>query len=207
MKSRTGTVKRPRQYVQGARAEAAEETGRRIVEVFLACLMDAWFDEITLDDVAVKAGVTVQTVVRRFGGKEGLLAAALPMIGEQVRTTREAPSGDVDRIVDKLLLDYERTGDPVLRLLALEQRHLWLKKFMDHGRAQHRDWVAAAFAGTLERLQGQQRRRMEDALVILTDAYTWKLLRRDMGRSVAESAEILTAMIKRVISGSEQPTA
>ena len=46
-----------------------------------------------------------------------------------------------------------------------------------------------------------------DALVILTDAYTWKLLRRDMGRSVAESAEILTAMIKRVISGSEQPTA
>ena len=65
-----------RAYQQNARAESTEATGRRIVDAFLHRLMNHWFDEITLDQVAADAGVTVQTVVRRFGGKDGLLAKA-----------------------------------------------------------------------------------------------------------------------------------
>src|SRR6266545_3349860 len=60
---------KPRRYTQGARAQAAEATALRIVDAFLTRLMKQWFDEITLDGVAEDAGVTVQTVVRRFGGK------------------------------------------------------------------------------------------------------------------------------------------
>ena len=66
-----------RSYHQGARAESAEATGRRIIEAFLARLMDHWFDEITLDRVAEDAGVTVQTVVRRW--------AAGPFLGPAAR--------------------------------------------------------------------------------------------------------------------------
>ena len=63
IKLRTAT----RHYAQRARAQATEATARRIVDAFLARLMAQWFDEITLDRVAEDAGVTVQTVVRRFG--------------------------------------------------------------------------------------------------------------------------------------------
>ena len=64
-----------RTYRQTARAKAAEETGIRIVEAFMARMEDCWFEEIRLEDVASDAGVTVQTVIRRFGGKDGLLEA------------------------------------------------------------------------------------------------------------------------------------
>src|SRR2546423_8172793 len=113
---------RTRRYLQGARAEAAEATGRQIVEAFLARLMTQWFDEITLDCVAEDAGVTVQTVVRRFGGKEGLLTEAVKIFAVQVRAHRGNPQGDIARIVGNLFSDYEQTGDAVIRLLAFWPR-------------------------------------------------------------------------------------
>ena len=58
---------------------------------------EQWYDEITLDRVADEAGVTVQTIVRRFGGKAGLLDKA---IHAMVRTAQErTPPGDPERLV------------------------------------------------------------------------------------------------------------
>ena len=188
-----------RQYLQRARAEAAEATGRRIEEAFLARLMAQWFDEITLDQVAADAGVTVQTVVRRFGGKEGLLADAVKTLAPQIRARRAAPSGDIDRLVENLLGDYEKTGDAVVRLLALEPRHPTLKTVLDFGRRSHREWTCRAFARALDTLEGQARERALDALVIITDVYTWKLLRRDMGRSVRATATTMKDLIHATI--------
>src|SRR5438552_1312834 len=132
-----------RRYKQGARAQAAEETAQRIVDAFLVRLMKQWFDEITLDRVAEDAGVTVQTVVRRFGSKEGLLAAAVRVLGAQIHARRGEALGDIGRSVDNLFEDYEETGDAVIRLLALEPRHPALKEFLDLGRSEHRQWAAS----------------------------------------------------------------
>jgi AcrR family transcriptional regulator len=189
-----------RQYTQRTRAEAAEATGRRIVEAFLARLMAQWFDEITLDQVAADAGVTVQTVVRRFGGKEGLLSDAVKTLAPQIKARRAAPSGDVDRLVENLLGDYEKTGDAVVRLLALEPRHPALKTVLDFGRRSHREWTRSAFAGALEPLEAPARERSLDALVTVTDVYTWKLLRRDMGRSVHATAIVMKNLIRATIT-------
>jgi AcrR family transcriptional regulator len=190
-----------RRYHQGARAEAAEATARRIVDAFLARLMDQWFDEITLDRVAEDAGVTVQTVVRRFGGKEGLLSVAVETLAIQINARRAAPAGDVDRLVETLLDDYEHTGDAVIRLLALEPRHAALGPFLELGRREHRQWASLAFAETLATLDGEARGRVLDALVIITDVYTWKLLRRDMARSVTEAGTTLKSLIRATIAG------
>lgn len=190
----------PRRYTQGARAEAAEATARRIVEAFLARLMAEWYDEITLDRVAVDAGVTVQTVVRRFGGKEGLLAAAVKPLGERINATRETTPGDVTRAVERVLADYEQTGDAVVRLLALEPRHPALHEVLSFGRSEHRRWAAAAFAGPLARLSAQARERATDALVVATDVYTWKLLRRDFGRSLAATAATMRQLVESILT-------
>jgi len=194
MKSNASTT-RPRPYEQTLRAQAAEATGQRVIEAFLARLMRQWFDEITLDAVAEDAGVTVQTVIRRFDGKDGLLAASLKTLGEQIRAGRTAPAGDIDRLVDVLLQDYEQTGDTVLRLLALESRQPSLKKFLDYGRDEHRQWVAHGFIPA--NLTGTLRERAIDILVVATDVYTWKLLRRDMGRSIPATK----AAIKMLVQG------
>src|SRR5512135_740387 len=183
MKYRMATA-RPRRYTQRARAQAAGATAQRIVDAFLARLMTHWFDEITLDRVAADAGVTVQTVVRRFGGKEGLLADAVKTLASQINARRASPAGDIDRLVANVIDDYEQTGDAVIRLLALEPRHPALGAFIEFGRAEHRKWVSEVFAELLDALAAGARKRALDALVVTTDVYVWKLLRRDMARSV-----------------------
>lgn len=178
MKSRT--------YTQGARAQATEDTARRIVDAFLTRLMQQWFDEITLERVAEDAGVTAQTVIRRFGGKDGLLAESIKILATRIESRRAAP--EADGRIESLVADYEETGDAVLRLLALEPRHPSLVPFLNFGRAAHRDWTARAFGVELGL----------DALVVVTDVYAWKLLRRDMGRSQKATVDTMKFMVQAI---------
>lgn len=173
----------PRSYRQSARAKAAEETGSRILDAFIARMESGWFEEIRLEDVAADAGVTVQTVIRRFGGKEGLLEAATAKLEVDIFEHRGSPVGDIDRIVSAIIEEYEYKGDLILRFLAQEDRHSALRKVTDQGRADHRKWVGQVFAPWLERLAGQSRDDAQDRLVIALDIYIWKLLRVDMKRS------------------------
>lgn len=198
MKAMSAAAK-PRRYVQRARAEAAQATARRIIDAFLARLMTQWFDEITLERVAEDAGVTVQTTVRRFGGKDGLLAEAVKVLGTQIVARRAAPAGKVERLVANLVEDYEHTGDAVIRLLALEARHPAVRSVAEFGRREHRRWVATAFAEALGRLPFPARQRALDALVVTTDVYVWKLLRRDMRKSPAATTTTMGALVRAAL--------
>lgn len=184
-----------RAYAQVARAAAAEDTARRIIEAFLDLLMNEWFDDITLDRVAVQAGIAVPTIVRRFGGRDGLLAAAMPVLSAQIGEQRGGATRDPAASVDRLIADYERTGDAVIRLLALAPRYPAVEQVTAFGRAQHRQWVSAAFNDSLSMIRGAARERALDALVIATDVYTWKLLRRDLQRSLEDSAKTIKGLI------------
>lgn len=174
--------------------------GKRIVDAFLARLMAQWFDEITLDQIAADANTTVQTVVRQFSGKEGLLEAAIAQFGAQVNARRECEPGDIDAMVGALFKDYEESGDAVIRLLALEPRHPSLKPVMDYGRAEHRRWVEAATAPYLARQSSEARRHMSDALVMATDVYAWQLVRRDMGRPIPASRALIATIVRGILS-------
>lgn len=188
------------QYRQTARAESAAATGRRIVEAFLKQIGEQWYDEITLDRVAEEAGVTVQTVVRRFGGKAGLLGEAIQELVRRAGKRRATPPGDLVQLVRNLIDDYEMTGDMIIRLLAVEGRHTLLHEHLTHARNRHRDWIAKAFADELELLEGTSRQAAIDSLIIATDVYTWKLLRRDMRRSRAKTETTVTEMIRSTLT-------
>ena len=112
-----------RAYRQVARAESAAATGERILDAAVEVFWEGPSDHVSLDEVARRAGVTVQTVIRRFGNRDGLFAAAAAREMEKVRERRdEAEAGDVPGAVRVLLDHYERLGDPVMRLLAEEER-------------------------------------------------------------------------------------
>jgi AcrR family transcriptional regulator len=195
-----GARQKPRAYRQGVRADAAEATARRIIDAFIARLMRQWFDETTLDQVAGDADVTVQTVVRRFGGKEGLLAAAIETFGKGVHASRGMNPQGLDGLARGLLEDYEKTGDAIVRLLALEPRYpAALTPALEVGRRGHREWVAGALEERLGRIDAARRRQVLDALVIATDVYTWKLLRRDMGRSIAATQATIARMVRAIL--------
>jgi len=164
------------------------------VEAFLARLMEQWYDQITLAQIAADAGVTVQTVLRRFTGKEGLLKEAITRLAHQINARRSVPTYNLAAVVDNLLEDYEQSGDSVIRLLALEGRHEGIADLLDYGRGQHRDWVMRTFPGQLDQAA-------VDALVIATDVYTWKLLRRDMRRGLDDYKLTVTGLIDIILDG------
>ncbi len=139
-----------RPYRQSARAKAAEETAQRILGAFLARMQSDWFEEIRLEDVAADAGVSVQTVIRRFGGKEGLLDASRNRMREEIMSGRELPPGDVDSALASIISEYEEKGELMMRALAQEDRYPQIKSMTDEGRATHRAWVGKVFDPWLE---------------------------------------------------------
>lgn len=54
-----------------ARAVAAARTHDRILRAVLDLHVERFHDQITLEDVARRSGVTVQTVLRLFGSRAG----------------------------------------------------------------------------------------------------------------------------------------
>lgn len=185
-----------------ARAEAAAATAERILDAAVEVFWELPTDQISLDEVARRAGVTVQTVIRRFGGRNGLLAAGVERESEKVRRRRnEAVPGDAAGAVRILIEDYEVTGDPVMKMLAEEERIPGLRAIVEGGREIHRAWCARVFAPALARLRGTERERRLAQFVAVCDVYTWKLLRRDAGLSRRQTELAMVELLNPLLEG------
>ncbi|HEX5533475.1 MAG TPA: TetR/AcrR family transcriptional regulator [Actinomycetales bacterium] len=189
-----------RPYRMGARASAAAATGERVLDAATEVFWEMPSDHISLEEVARRSGVSVQTVIRHFGGKDGLLAAASAREAGRVRAQRdEAPVGDTAAAIRVLVEHYENTADQVLKMLAEEQRVPALREIVDRGRAMHRDWCARVFSPALTDRVGVERRRRLAQLVAVCDIYTWKLLRRDAGLSRRQTELALVELVQPLL--------
>jgi AcrR family transcriptional regulator len=192
-------MKTTRPYTMRARAEAVEQTRLRILEATYGLSTRRLLAEITLDAVAESAGVSVQTVLRQFGSKAGLLEATSTHVAAQVADERRAASGDVEDGLRLLAEHYERRGDGVLLLLAQEHTEDAVRPLVERGRAVHRRWVEETFAPLLGPLPGEERSWRTDLLVVATDVYTWKLLRRDGGLSRSVTEERIRRLVTSLL--------
>jgi len=185
-----------RVYRQTVRAAAAEELRQRVATAFYELLLSRWVDEITLDDVAASAGTTRQTVIRLFGSKEGLLEAMAAIVEAQAEPRILLPhDASIQQALQAVIAHYEVMGDLVVRLLAQEERHPALHPILERGRREHRSWVAKWFGGALK---GVERERQITRLVVATDVYTWKLLRRDFGNTQKEVTVLMAGLLERI---------
>jgi AcrR family transcriptional regulator len=192
---------RTRVYRMGARAEAAAATRARILETAILQFSDRSYEDVSLADVAREAGVTVQTVLRHFGSKEGLAGAATALGIERVRAERfgTAP-GDLPGTVRGLVAHYEAWGERSLRFLAQEDRVAAMRRVADAGRALHHEWVDHAFAPWLARRRGPARARLRARLVAVTDVYVWKIVRRDLGLDPGAAEATLLELVAAVVA-------
>jgi AcrR family transcriptional regulator len=190
-------MKSTRSYKMQARAAAAEATRRRILEAVVTLLKNRFRSEIRLEDVAEGAQVTVQTIINVFGSRSGLLDEAFAILLQRLREQRlRAQPGNLKAAVSALLDHYEEFGDLVVRNLA-EQAD---PEFIELGRAGHRQWVQRQFAAQIEQIDPERRRSLVDRLVCVCDVYTWKLLRRDIGRSRPETETTILSMVAAIVS-------
>lgn len=188
-----------RPYTMRARAVSAEQTQAGVLAAAVDLLKGRLRADVRLEDVAARAGVTVQTVLRLYGSKADLFKLALDeVLGEMRRDLGRAEPGDVEAAVRTWFDHYEEFGDVVVANLT-DERDPAVAPIVRIGRERHRDRVEDVLGPLLVRFAAAERQRLVDALVCVCDVYTWKLLRRDMQRSRAEAEATMTLMIGSIL--------
>lgn len=177
------------------RARSVEATRQRILEAIFDLALERLFPEISLDDVASAAGVSVQTVLRHFGSRDQLVEAAITYGVSRVGAELEEPVGDVEAAVRAITDHNERRGDASLMMLAQEFSHPQVQKLTALGRQLHRQWVARVLGPLIHGDDDVLR-----LLVVATDVYTWRILRRDMRLSRARTEQHVRKLVLAVLS-------
>jgi AcrR family transcriptional regulator len=179
------------------RARQAAETTERIVGAAERLLATRPVDEVTLQAIADGAGVTVQTVLRHMGSRDGCFEAVGRRLQERIERQRgHSEPGDVETAIDDLLTHYEADGRLVLNLLGQEGGGDPIAvRAAEEGRSYHRAWVQRCFGPALARPDDPA----IDALVAATDIYVWKLLRLDLRRSAADTRSVVRRLVRAVL--------
>jgi AcrR family transcriptional regulator len=193
------TTHRP--YRQRRRAEAAEANTERILQAALDLFLERPWDQITLAAVAERAGVGVQTLIRRVGTKDGLSRAVNDWVGPQVAATRGDPdSSDPHAVAAALARHYERWGAAADRTLRQEDVSPSLAAAAAGGRRAHREWLEAAFAEPLA--ASADPTDLLARLIGVCGVELWLVLRRDAGLSVDAATAAVADLIAACLAQS-----
>jgi AcrR family transcriptional regulator len=195
-----------RAYRQDVRAQQTQANTDRIVSTAVSLVKKTKRTaDITLDDMSRDSGVTVRTILRRFGSRDGVLEAAFGEIKKEFQGYRmPTRPGDVDAAVRTLLDQYERIGDLNMRALEQEQQLPLLHRALTEARRSHREWLEHIFGPQFDSLSPQQREARLTALYAATDVYLWKLLRRDLKLDRRETEEAFLRLVHGVLAPNHQ---
>lgn len=170
-----------RVYTMTARAASAEQNGTRIVDAMLALFADLPYDQVRLEDVAADAGVTVQTVLRRFGSKAGLMRFMVERELERIADARVVGAGaDPVEVIAELVRHYETYGALILKVYGEARMVEGLGEVVTRGRDYHLAWCRQTFEPHLDPgADAVTRARRLAQVTAACDATTWRILRAD----------------------------
>jgi AcrR family transcriptional regulator len=195
-------MKLRRPYVMRTRAAMAAATRQRILDAATTELRDRRVTEVRLEEVAARAEVTVQTVLRIFGTRARLVNSAWDETRDRILEQRQtARPGDIAGTIRALYDHYEEMGDFVIRTLADEAHLPSMRGWPMRGRKAHRDSMRRQFGPWLKGRAAGPRNELLDCLVAACDVYTWKLLRRDMGRTRSAAELRVRRMVSAILGG------
>src|SRR6056297_2820057 len=185
-----------RTYDMSKRAQNAARTTDNIITATEKLLAEKSLEEISLNEIAKEANVAVQTVLRHMNSRDGCLQAVAEKVYTRVKKQREIyKPGNIADAVENLIEQYEREGKLVLNILAQEQStDSFASELTTIGRNYHRNWVEECFSPYLSG-SGPE---VIDCLVVVTDIYTWKLLRLDLGRTRNATKNAVLKMVNDI---------
>ena len=176
-----------RGYRQQARAAATEERTERILTAALDLFLELPYEQVTLAAVADRAGVGLQTLIRRVRTKDGLVEAVNGWVVPAIVAHRGPPRRlSAEDMAETVCSHYERWGAITERTIKQEDSSPALKAGAEGGRRAHREWVAACYAEELDPLPEADARGVLARLVTVTGVEAWLVLSRDCGLPPSE---------------------
>jgi AcrR family transcriptional regulator len=198
-----------RSYRQVARAEAAAETRRHIIEVTRAALARAPLVNVGLPEIAAEAGVARSTIYTAFGSREGLMFALAEDLLKRSGFDRVGAAFRLPDAVEALQQSLREAAQvyaseaPVaralLRLAAIDKDAARGAARIEYGRREG----MASLAGRLA-AQGALRddvtpEEAADVLWVITSFDTFDQLYDGRGLAADVVAERLVTMVRRTL--------
>lgn len=186
-----------RTYSSPLRAEQAEQTTARIVQAAVDLLSEGDARDLSMAEVAERAGVSVRTVYRGFATKDELLDGVIDWINRHISQGAGAPP--------ETRHDYESTtGDVIREMFEIEALYRALFATAA-GRASHqrtapgrRDSMRGAYAAELAGLDDDEARRLLAVLHLVASSSGalfmkdyWDLPPEDIGRVIEWAIRVL----------------
>lgn len=190
------SVEGARTYTSPLRAEQAEQTTARIVKAAVDLLSTGDVSDLSMAEVAERAGVSVRTVYRSFATKDELLDGVIDWINAHLSQVAGAPP--------ETRHDYETTtADVIAEVFRIEPLYRALFATAA-GRASHQrtagrqDSMRRAYAAELEGLDDGQARRLLAVLNLVASSSGalfmkdyWDLPPTDIGRVIEWAIRVL----------------
>jgi AcrR family transcriptional regulator len=194
-------VKETRQYRQAARADAASRNTERILGAALELFIERPYDQITLAAVAQRAGVGLQTLIRRVGTKDGLAEAVGAWIAPQVAEDLGTPPGpDPARVAAAFRRHYQRWAAVLDRNLTQQDSSPALAANAEGGRRAHREWIEEAFAEPLAALAEPVRSTLRARLVAVTGVELWLVLTAHEGLTAGQAEDTIAMLVRAALA-------
>lgn len=164
---------------------------------------DLWaeggFEAVTLQGVADRSEVSLKTVVRHFGTKEGLFTACLAVSVAREEGAREVEPGDVAGVVAILAERYEALAETTVRNAEIEFRYPIMAEWVARSRASHAAWLARAFAPWLP-AEGAERTRRLMALYWATEIRSWWAVRHAFGHDRPTAEAVMRTTLDALVA-------
>ena len=189
-------VEKKRNYNMQQRAAKVAATEKRILEEAIGLWHEMGPEDITLEMIAERSGVSTRTLLRKYGSRDGLIRACILHDASSNRRTRLiGRAGDIRDLLHYLLEEYEEMGDAVMRTVYAAGQHEIAGVILENGRSVHRKWCEDSFAPYLKDCNGEEYETRLLAFIAATEIYLWKLLRRDLGKSREETFNVFYTML------------
>lgn len=202
-----GEQKEKRKYVQGRRAQEAEARTARILDTCIDLFLEKPLIEISLAEIAERAGVGLQTLIRRFETKEKLVTAVLLEVAQRIGKSRagliENPN-DPQSVVDVVCAQYEQWHPYTIAHQRQEATMPILAQFNEIARGNHSAWIKLAFEEPLSALPADESRRVHARLVATTSFETWFWLNQRHELSFGETREVMVQMVEDALKPTEE---
>jgi AcrR family transcriptional regulator len=184
------SAKGARTYSSPLRAEQAEQTTARIVQAAVDLLAEGDADDLSMADVAERAGVSVRTVYRSFATRDELLDGVIEWLGERI-LMRAGPPPDSRESYVRLTPDVIRAVfeiEPLYRALYATRAG---RESHRRTKAQRRVDVRGAFAEELATVDDDAARRFSAVLHLVSSSQGalfmkdyWDLDPEEVGRAL-----------------------
>jgi AcrR family transcriptional regulator len=185
-----------RTYRLATRAKARDARRRAILEAAYAAFGARRYEDVTLAEVAARAGTSERTVYRLFGTKKRLLSSWLKEVAPGIGPPPDPTLRDDSRAFVRVMVDfYEDRGPSILNMLSQEDSVPAFRPLLDWGRDRYDEGIKRGLGHLLRGFRGAARKRRHMQIVVICDVYTWSLLRQGRKLSKAEVLRVLDDML------------